>query len=565
MRLINAATLQLEEFDNPSTRPDYAILSHRWAHGEEVSFHDMKGAHGWMPGWSKIIFCCRQTLQDGLTHAWVDTCCIDKDSSAELSEAINSMYDWYSNARICYAYLNDVDMDTKDRSKDAPLSSRIAESLWFTRAWTLQELLAPKHVVFYDRLFSRLASKHDIAEEAQHLIGIPTDVLADPENLLLYPVATRMSWAASRKATRVEDVAYSLFGIFQVNLPLLYGEGDRAFIRLQEEIIKHSHDHSIFAWTAKDVESVRLGRSDMLPLLAPSLARFEGCGTVSTMEEDHEIRAYSMTNIGLEIELQVTPYNLDVYAALLDCGPGSSWTRYAILLARESSRTTRFYRVAVRGQSLVEVPPSNLASFKWQKMHIVSSPQIEYRRRKRSSNAVEGGLIDQFYGIRIHAPEFLQHDEALRPYALVAHYDWEDALIKSPPIENRGNFPHLKYMSRTVSKLSPLSNAALALPGREMANSQDDDTSEAFRAVQAQRPDSDTNGGLRAGIPTSPPRATMHHMDLPRTKDIPSLSQGASSASMQRADSSREVMKPIGSLEMPLLSTGTAGVSIFWE
>ncbi|KAI0150200.1 HET-domain-containing protein [Xylariaceae sp. FL1272] len=137
MRLINAATLQLEEFENSSARPDYAILSHRWAHGEEVSFHDMKGAHRqWMPGWSKIVFCCRQALQDGLTHAWVDTCCIDKDSSAELSEAINSMYEWYSNARVCYAYLNDVDTAPSNNSKDISLSTRIAESLWFTRAWT---------------------------------------------------------------------------------------------------------------------------------------------------------------------------------------------------------------------------------------------------------------------------------------------------------------------------------------------------------------------------------------------------------------------------------------------
>ena len=106
MRLINAATLELEEFNASQDRPDYAILSHRWVHGEEVTFNDIKGTHRrWMPGWSKILFCCRQAIQDGLTHAWVDTCCIDKDSSAELSEAINSMYEWYASAKVCYAYV----------------------------------------------------------------------------------------------------------------------------------------------------------------------------------------------------------------------------------------------------------------------------------------------------------------------------------------------------------------------------------------------------------------------------------------------------------------------------
>ncbi|KAG0651479.1 Vegetative incompatibility HET-E-1 [Hyphodiscus hymeniophilus] len=303
MRLINAATLELEEFNASQGRPDYAILSHRWVHGQEA-------------------------IQDGLNYAWVDTCCIDKDSSAELSEAINSMYEWYANAKKCYAYLQDV-----TAGEVTTLCERIAGSSWFTRAWTLQELLAPVDVIFYDQHFSRLASKHDIANNAQHLIRIPAKVLTDPQNILLYPVAVRMSWAANREATRVEDIAYTLFGIFQVNLPLLYGEGDRAFVRLQEEIIKHSHDHSIFAWTADDMKPVRLGAFNVLPLLAPSIARFEDCSDVSTMEEDHEIRAYIITNIGLEIELQVTPYDLNVYAALLDCGPGVIWTRCAILLA----------------------------------------------------------------------------------------------------------------------------------------------------------------------------------------------------------------------------------------
>ncbi|RDW84243.1 hypothetical protein BP6252_01833 [Coleophoma cylindrospora] len=383
MRLINAVTLELEEFNASHDRPDYAILSHRWVHGEEVTFNDIKGTHRqWMPGWSKILFCCRQAFHDGLAHAWVDTCCLDKNSSAELSEAINSMYEWYASAKVCYAYLNDV---------------------------TVGE--------------------------------------AAPPNILLYPVAVRMSWAAHRKATRVEDAAYSLFGIFQVNLPLLYGEGDGAFVQLQEEIIKHSHGHSTFAWTARDVKPVRLGPSNALPLLAPSLARFEDCSDVSTMEEDHEIRAYTMTNIGLEIELQVTPYNLNVYAALLDCGPGSIWTRYAILLARESTKTSRFYRVTVKGQSLVEVP--QVANLQWQKMHIVHSPDIEYRRKKNAAGWEKDQSYTQLYGIRVHAPEFLRHGDTMRPYALVAHHDWEDG-NRASQIESAGKLPPTKRNPRSV-------------------------------------------------------------------------------------------------------------------
>ena len=391
--------------------------------------------------------------------------------------------------------------------------------------------MAPVHVVFYDQHFSRLASKHDIANNAQHPIRIPAKVLTDPQNILLYPVAVRMSWAAHRKATRVEDVAYSLFGIFQVNLPLLYGEGDRAFVRLQEEIIKHSHDHSIFAWTAKDIKPVRLGASNVLPLLAPSLARFEDCSDVSTMEEDHEIRAYTMTNIGLEIELQVTPYDLNVYAALLDCGPGSIWTRYAILLARESTKTSRFYRVTVKGQSLVEVP--HLANFQWQKMHIVRSPDIEYRRKKNVAGWEKDQSYTQLYGIRVHAPEFLRRGDAMRPYALVAHHDWEDGGRPSQ-IERAGKLPQTKHNSRSISKLSPLSNIDLALSGRETANSLVlshalnhglgcDDTSAAFRVAQSQTSDSNQADCGRqtahAAIQGSQARAIMHHTELSLSQD----------------------------------------------
>lgn len=573
MRLINATTFELEEF-NTQNCPAYAILSHRWVHGEEVSFQDIKGAHRqWMPGWAKIQFCCRQAIKDNLSHVWVDTCCIDKDSSAELSEAINSMYEWYKRAKVCYAYLNDVVV-----GEDADVSSAVANSLWFTRAWTLQELLAPSDVVFYDKNFSRLSSKYDLAKNTQYLKQIPARVLLDPDYIKRYPVAVRMSWAADREATRVEDIAYSLFGICQVNLPLLYGEGDRAFIRLQEEIIKQSHDHSIFAWTAKDIEPVRLGSSIVLPLLAPSITLFESCSNIDTMEEDHEIRAYTMTNIGLEIELQVTPYDLNIYAALLDCGPGShriEWTRYAILLARESTRTSRFYRVTVNGMSVVQV--RSLVQFQWQKMHIVRSPAIEYRRRTKTTGTEKSSSPAQLYGIRIQAPRFLRAGAAVRPYALVAYHDWED----DGPLNmvTTRKLLHGKHTSQSANELGPLSNIDLAHSGQERASSVilsnslkqflgRDENHVASRLAQRHTTEllqGDTqfqSAFVAMRGQGSDSRATMHRTQ-PSLPKVNLNSVKNSRFDEQQTHDKPAARKPIGSLEMPLLSTGTAGIIHF--
>lgn len=193
----------------------------------------------------RFSFACRQALNDGYAYAWVDTCCIDKTSSAELSEAINSMFDWYSGANKCYAYLMDVDK-TWYRSCEVIISA-ILPIIWFTRAWTLQELIAPAAVVFFVKNFRPMNAKRKIAEYIERYTSIPAEVLHDPWRVYKYPVAVRMSWAASRKASLLEDIAYSLFGLFEVNLPLLYGEGKRAFVRLQEEIIHRTHDHSVFA------------------------------------------------------------------------------------------------------------------------------------------------------------------------------------------------------------------------------------------------------------------------------------------------------------------------------
>jgi hypothetical protein len=175
---------------------------------------------------------------------WCNAYSIDKTSSAELSEAINSMYKWYQQADICYAYLSDV--VTADIPDDTQLAGRFKMSKWFTRGWTLQELIAPRFVEFYAEDWTEIGTRSSRREELSIITGIDVRVLGG-ENPAICNVAERFSWAASRATTRVEDGAYCLLGIFQVHMPLLYGEGERAIIRLQEEIFKTTEDYTLLA------------------------------------------------------------------------------------------------------------------------------------------------------------------------------------------------------------------------------------------------------------------------------------------------------------------------------
>ncbi|KAJ4250190.1 hypothetical protein NW762_012005 [Fusarium torreyae] len=236
MRLVTTNNIELEFVDDDKV-PEYAILSHTWEQ-EEVLFHDMGSGNAKnKKGYAKLESCCRVARANGFDYIWDDTCCIDKTSSAELSEAINSMYRYYQEADVCYAYLADV-------STIEELSS----SRWFTRGWTLQELIAPHQIIFFDKEWRELGTKASLVYALSYGTNIPASVLRDNEQLDMTSVTQRMSWAAERITTRKEDRAYSLMGIFGINMPLLYGEGDKAFYRLQEEIMRVSDDHSLFAW-----------------------------------------------------------------------------------------------------------------------------------------------------------------------------------------------------------------------------------------------------------------------------------------------------------------------------
>ncbi|KAF2822641.1 HET-domain-containing protein [Ophiobolus disseminans] len=305
MRLINATTLKIHEFLNEEKIEPYAILSHTWGN-EECTLQQMEHPDTFLvtrrEGYNKILLCCKQALKDGLQWAWVDTICIDKTSTAELSEAINSMFRWYRKADKCYAYLSDVrEMAQFERSR------------WFTRGWTLQELVAPREVWFYNADWEYLGSKTEIRIKLARVTGINTEVLITGE-LDAVSTARRMSWAANRQTSRPEDLAYSLMGIFSVNMPLLYGEGTKAFARLQEEILKISTDQSLFAWglptRIKTVEEFldhlrRPTTSEMHGLLAGSPSDFTSTEQIHVLEDTQFTLPPIVSNGGVRIELQV--------------------------------------------------------------------------------------------------------------------------------------------------------------------------------------------------------------------------------------------------------------------
>ncbi|RYP72636.1 hypothetical protein DL769_004421 [Monosporascus sp. CRB-8-3] len=249
MRLLNSCTREMREFVSDPRVPAYAILSHTWGSTEdECSFQEWQHlpapAIERKKGFQKIECCCRQAAKDGLEWVWIDTCCIDKTSSAELTEAINSMFRWYRNAKICYAYLSDVSR----LGRPSTFYQRLERSRWFTRGWTLQELIAPAEVIFYSMDWDRIGTKSELSTSISSITKINAFFL-DGKNLASASVAQRMSWAAHRETSRTEDIAYCLLGIFDVNMPLIYGEGMKAFQRLQEEIIKsYPYEYTLFAW-----------------------------------------------------------------------------------------------------------------------------------------------------------------------------------------------------------------------------------------------------------------------------------------------------------------------------
>ncbi|RWA04144.1 hypothetical protein EKO27_g10961 [Xylaria grammica] len=303
MRLINTRSLDLEEFVG-SAIPKYAILSHTWEEGEVTfqEWHDRDTAAR-KPGYRKIV-----------------AACIDKKSSAELSEAINSMFAWYANSDRCYVYFADLLQHTlstgtaKSTVISGPVSTNeLRKCRWFTRGWTLQELLAPKTVIFFDSNWRQCGNKYDEGFRAQisEVTLIDTKYFRNRHQIFAASVSARMSWVAHRETTREEDIAYCMLGIFGINMPLLYGEGRGAFLRLQEEIIRISNDQTIFCWSYPNAAKVD---DNWDSVLAPHPRVFSASGKYTP--DPNISTSYSLTNHGLEITLLADRIN-DTYSLVL--------------------------------------------------------------------------------------------------------------------------------------------------------------------------------------------------------------------------------------------------------
>jgi hypothetical protein len=326
MRLLNTTTYEIEEFIG-SNIPPYAILSHTWEQDEVVlqEYQSPTVATRDKQGYKKIIATCDLAREsDGLGYAWVDTCCIDKTSSSELSEAINSMFRWYKDAVVCYAYLQDLKPEQDVAS--------MCECRWFTRGWTLQELIAPQRVLFYDSGWSKRGDKQTLRDMLRQITNINGAVLSSGYLLASFPIATRMFWASRRKTTRLEDRAYCLMGLFNVNMPLLYGEGEKAFLRLQHEIMKVDSDLTILAWGPHEDMSVI--NDQLITELSKRTNDFIRCRLRDEKHNAKRLLAESPSAFSSSFSAPVVPYkaelsitsmgirlrtNLDIYCGNWTC------------------------------------------------------------------------------------------------------------------------------------------------------------------------------------------------------------------------------------------------------
>lgn len=328
----------------------YAILSHTWAknNDEEVSFRDMNdlAKAKAKPGWGKIQESCAKAARDKIPYVWIDTCCIDKTGSHDqILGEINSMFQYYAQAEVCYVYLSDLPgscPQLTDRSKLQEVwpksnwtwAGHIRYCRWFRRGWTLQELIAPKKVEFYNGRWRWIGSlRGGLRETVAKITQIPLEVLEKKSGMTLehYTIAQRMAWAANRTTTYEADMAYCLLGIFNIQMASNPGEGLRAFERLQLAILARSTDQSIFAWQWSAGIKRKGGNES---LLAPHPKHFLSSRPIlplyaSRAETASYTHPYEMTNRGLEIRLPIIsdsskPAGSRSRLALLNCAFGDS-------------------------------------------------------------------------------------------------------------------------------------------------------------------------------------------------------------------------------------------------
>ena len=408
MRLLNTETRHLNEFYGDEI-PKYAILSHTWE-SEEILFTDIGTlAATEKTGYQKFDSTCKKAISNGYRYVWIDTCCIDKSSSAELSESINSMFEWYFKADKCYVYLADV--------SKAYFKETFSSAKWFTRGWTLQELIAPYNVFFYDRDWKFLGTKHDLITEIRARTSIDSTTLRYPLAFRKRSIAKRMSWASRRTTTRKEDMAYCMLGLFDIHMPMLYGEGNAAFRRLQEEIIRTSDDQTILVWgyalNASEQLFDKLGQptdpcmdlsfreSD---ILTSSPYDFRNSGDFVSVEHPDalNIPTYAMTNRGLHISLPIARLPWKEIGLLACSITGYNQYCVGILLGKTTTGRRSCYHMTSPSCRIIKVPMSAVLEAEVKTVYIMTERTTKLTEPAWWGNLDERKSIDTLRHPHIH-------------------------------------------------------------------------------------------------------------------------------------------------------------------
>ncbi|THU97733.1 HET-domain-containing protein, partial [Dendrothele bispora CBS 962.96] len=255
-RLIDTHSLRFAEFDKNDVSPQYAILSHRWIEGEEVTFQEFLNPEGReemkkKSGYRKILRACMKARNDGINFIWIDTCCIDKGNHDEVARDIKSMYAYYENSVVCYAYLVDVYKwyygKESSRYREQWRKWMFEDSEWFQRGWTLQELLAPKEVVFFSHKWNKIGTREGLKELICSVTAIPLELLGGKSSLKDFDVKTRMSWAMGRMTTKPPDRAYCLLGILDITVEPDYDEDVETVFRRLQDAFEKAHPNYLDA------------------------------------------------------------------------------------------------------------------------------------------------------------------------------------------------------------------------------------------------------------------------------------------------------------------------------
>lgn len=253
MLLLHTASLELCEFG--SDAPPYGTFSARWE-DDTLGHEDLPSpqtAHQ-RPAFQALQRACSECQNHGLQWLWNDAVCINRRSIDALSKTLNSLAEIYRKSRLCIVYLHDL-FDTEASHFD--VERGLSSCSWIKHVWMLPQLIFSTVLQFYDAQWMHIGSKRQLSAELSRITAIEEGVLDGSESLEDYPNCVKMSWAAGLSAEAIEDVAYSLLAVFNVNMTIRYGEGMESFLRLQEEILKNTDDYSLLAWQPIPNQSYR--------------------------------------------------------------------------------------------------------------------------------------------------------------------------------------------------------------------------------------------------------------------------------------------------------------------